>query len=99
MSTKKDWNAIFAERMAVRNNERSQTLIKAKSAASKIEKEPFNARKFKKIYTRINPDDVDELTVWDTLLKEAEYDYYVLYKDKMNMEALAKHMKWLQGWG
>lgn len=28
-----------------------------------------------------------------------QYDYYVTYKDKMNMEELVKHMKWLQGWG
>lgn len=99
MPKEKDWNAIFSERKAARDNERSQTLIKAKLAESQTEKEPFNARKFKKIYTRINSDDVDELTVWDTLIKEADYDYYVAYKDKMDMEELVKHIKWLQGWG
>ena len=99
MSEGKDWNAIFAEEMAARDLERTQELSNAKEAAANTGKEPFNARRFKKLYKRLNSDDVDKYTPWETLLKESEYDYYVVQKDKMNLEEYVKYLKWLQGWG
>lgn len=99
MTEKKDWNAIFAERKAVRDLERSQTLSKAKAAAAGTKKEPFDADRFRKVYIRLNSDDVDEFTPWETLIKEAEYDYYVTQADKMGLEEFVTHLKWLQGWG
>ncbi|MBW2733935.1 MAG: hypothetical protein JRH20_16225 [Deltaproteobacteria bacterium] len=99
MSQEKDWNEIFAQRKKERDLERSQTLSEAKAAAARTEKEPFNARRFKKLYARLNSDDVNELTPWETLLREAEYDYYVTETDKMSLEEFVKHLKWLEGWG
>ncbi len=99
MSEGKNWNEIFAERKALQDSERSQTLSKAKAAAAQTDKEPFKARRFKKLYARLNPDDVNKFTPWKTLLAEAEYDYYVTQKDKMNLEEFVQHLKWLQGWG
>ena len=99
MSEKKDWNAYFAELKAERDLERSQTLSKAKAAAEHTDKEPFNARRFKKLYKRLNSDDVDKFTPWDTLLEESEYDYYVVQTDKKSLEEYVKHLRWLQGFG
>ena len=71
----------------------------AKAAAAHTDKEPFDARRFKKLYKRLNPSDVDEFTPWETLLEESEYDYYVAQTDKQNLEEYVKHLKWLQGFG
>jgi hypothetical protein len=42
---------------------------------------------------------VSEHTAWESLLNEAEYDYYVSFPDKMTLEEFIKHQKWLDGWG
>ena len=94
----KDWNAIFAEEMAERELKRSQELSRAKAEAHK-DKERFTAWKFRKLYTLLNSEDVDEYTPWETLIKESEYDYYVVQPDTMNLEEYVKYLKWLQGWG
>ena len=99
MSDAKDWNAIFAERKALRDSERARTLSEAKAAAARTDKEPFDATTFKALYARLNPDDANALTPWKTLLEEAEYDYYVTQTDKMSLEDFVKHLKWLEGWG
>jgi hypothetical protein len=99
MSEAKDWNKIFAEQLAARNLERAQRLAEAKTAAKGTDKEPFSARKFKKLYEKLNPDDVDKFTPWDTLIEESEYDYYVTNADKLSLEEFVKHLKWLQGFG
>jgi hypothetical protein len=99
MSANTDWNAIFAERKAERDLDRSKKLSKAKDAAAQTDKEPFDTDRFKEVYTRLNSDDVDEFTPWETLVKEAEYDYYVTQADKMKLEDFVTHLKWLQGWG
>lgn len=97
MSEKEDWNKIFAERKAAQDLERAEKLRKAKSAARFTRKERFKVRKFKNLYMRLNPDDVDELTPWETLIKESEYDYYVNQKDFKNLEEYVKHLIWLDG--
>jgi len=99
MANEKDWNKIFAERKAARDVERSQILSNAKAKAAGTNKEPFSVGKFKKLYIQLNPDDVDKHSPWNTLLQEAEYDYYVTQSDKTTLEDFVKHMKWLQGWG
>ena len=99
MTKEKDWNAFFAEQKAARDLERAQRLSEAKAAAAHTDKEPFNARRFKKLYKRLNPDDVDRFTPWETLLEESEYDYYVTQKDKNNLEEYVKYLRWLQGFG
>ena len=99
MSEKKDWNAIFAERKNARDFERSQALSKAKADAEHTDKEPFDAKRFKKLYKRLNPDDVDMFTPWKTMIKESEYDYYVAQKDKKTLEEYVKYLVWLQGFG
>jgi len=99
MSEEKDWNKIFAERKAARDLARAQKLNRARAAAARTDKEPFKARKFKRLYEKLNPDDVDKLTPWDTLIEESEYDYYVTNADKMSLEEFVKHLKWLQGFG
>ncbi len=99
MSEKTDWNAYFAEQKAAQDLERSQALSKAKAAAEQTDKEPFNARRFKKLYKKLNPDDVDKLTPWKTLLEESERDYYVTQKDIITLEDYVKHLVWLQGFG
>lgn len=98
MSEKKDWNRIFAERKAQRDAERAETLSRARADAALTDKEPFDAGRFRKLYAKLNPDDVDRHTPWETLLAEAEYDYYVTNKDKMTLEAFIKHLRWLEGW-
>ena len=99
MSTEKDWNAIFAERKAKQDNERSQTLSNAKLLAENTGKEPFDVDRFKELYIKLNSDDVNEFTPWETLFKESEYDYYVTEADKMSLEEFVIYLKWLQGWG
>lgn len=99
MAAGKDWNAIFAKEMATHILERSQTLSKAKAAAAHTNKELFDADRFKQLYIRLNSDDVNEYTPWETLIKESEYDYYVVETDKMNLEEFVIYLKWLQGWG
>ncbi len=99
MSEKQDWNKYFAEQKAAQDIERSEKLSTAKAAAAHTDKEPFKARKFKQLYTRLNPDDVDKHTPWDTLIRESEYDYYVTNADKISLEEFVKQLKWLQGFG
>lgn len=99
MSEEHDCNEIFAERMAARDLERAEKLRKAKSAAWFTGKERFKVRKFKKLYLRLNPDDVDELTPWDTLIRESEYDYYVVQKDITKLREYVKHLVWHDGFG
>lgn len=99
MSIEKDWNAIFAERKAKQDNEHSQALSNAKLLAANTDKEPFDVDRFKKLYIKLNSDDIDKFTPWETLLKEAEYDYYVTQADKMSLEEFVKYLRWLQGWG
>ncbi len=99
MTEKTDWNAFFHEQKAAQDLERSQALSKAKAAAAHTDKEPFDARRFKKLYKRLNPSDVDIFTPWKTLVKESEYDYYVKQKDKKTLEEYIKYLVWLQGFG
>jgi hypothetical protein len=99
MSDKKDWNTYFAKLKAERDLERSHKLSNAKAAAAHTDKEPWSARRFTKLYKRLNPSDVDKLTPWKTLIEESEYDYYVAQTDITNLEEYVKHLKWLQGFG
>ena len=99
MSEAKDWNKIFGERKAAQDLERAEKLRKAKSAAWFTTKERFKVRKFKKLYIRLNPEEVDGLTPWETLIKESEYDYYVVQKDMKKLEDYVKHLVWLDGFG
>jgi len=98
MSDTKDWNKIFAERMAERDLERSEKLSKAKAAARFTLKERFKEGKFKKLYARLCPDDVDDFTPWETLIRESEYDYYVVQKDIKSLEEYVKHLLWQDGY-
>ncbi len=98
-SEEKDWNAIFAERKAEHDATRAKELAEAKTAAEGTDKEPFNREQFQTLYSSLNPDDVSQHTVWESLLNEAEYDYYVSFPDKMTLEEFIKHQKWLDGWG
>lgn len=95
--TEKDWNAWFREQMAIRNEERAKKLEEGKAAAKNTAKEPFDEVRFKELYKKLCPDDVNQDTPWDTLIKEAEYDYYVSNKDKMTMKELILYMDWLDG--
>ena len=97
MSEEKDWNAIFAERLALQQLERAENLKKAKEAAKNTGKEPFNRDKFISLYIKYNKDDINELTPWETILKESEYDYYVTTKNKMTLEEYIKYQLWLDG--
>ena len=94
----KDWNLYFAEQMAIRNKERAKKLEEGKTAAKNTKKEPFDEVRFKALYKEIYPDDVDKHTPWDTLIKEAEYDYYVSNKDKMTMKDLILHIQLQDGY-
>ncbi len=94
-----DWNDVFAERKAERDATRAKELAEAKTAAEGTDKEPFNREQFQTLYSSLNPDDVSQDTVWKNFLKEAEYDYYVSFPDKMTLEEFIKHQKWLDGWG
>lgn len=98
MSGGEDWNAVFARRKAARDAERAQSLALARAAAPP-EKEPFDPRTFRRLYARLNPDDVDRNTPWETLIRESEYDYYVARPELMTLKALVEHLKWAQGWG
>ena len=99
MSGEQDWNKVFAERKAAQDRERAEDLRKAKSAVWFSRKERFKARKFKRLYMRLNPEEVDELTPWETLIKESEYDYYVVQKDIKSLEEYVKHLLSLDGFG
>jgi hypothetical protein len=94
---KKDWNALFAERKAAQDAEKASALAQAKTAAEGTAKEPFDADRFREIYARLNT--TDQYTAWETLLSEAEYDYYVSFSDKMSLQEFIEHQKWLDGWG
>jgi hypothetical protein len=95
----KDWNALFKERYAAQQRDKAQRLKEAKAAAAGTSKEPFNARKFKKLYIKLNGYGLDEHTPWETIIKESEYNYYVLHKDIVTLEALVKHIAWMEGYG
>jgi hypothetical protein len=99
MSDEKDWNEILAERLAAQDRERADKLRKAKFAAWFTTKERFKVRKFKRLYKRLNPEEVDDLTPWETLIKESEYDYYVVKKDIKRLEKYVRHLLWLDGFG
>jgi hypothetical protein len=99
MSDEMDGNKIFVEQMAARNVERAEKLGKAKTAAWFTRKERFKVRKFKKLYVRLNPDDVDEFTPWETLIRESEYDYYVVQKEMKSLKEYVKHLVRLDGFG
>jgi hypothetical protein len=99
MKEEKNWNAVFAQRMEEHKQLRQQKLNQARTAAKNTGKEPFCQQKFKELYIRLNADSVDKFTPWDTLIKESEYDYYVTNPDLMTLEALVKHLQWLEGWG
>jgi len=95
----KDWNEIFAERKAAQDLERAAKLRKAKFAVWFTTKERFKVGKFKKLYKRLNPEEVDELSPWETLIKESEYDYYVVQKDIRRLRDYVKHLVMLDGYG
>jgi hypothetical protein len=97
MSEERDWNAYFAEQMAARERERAEKLRKAKAAAANTSKEPFDAKKFREIYTRLDTYGVDQYTPWDTLIEESEYEYYVNHTDILKLEELVKHLLWQDG--
>lgn len=99
MTAQRDWNAIFAERKAARDRERARRLAAARDSAARTGKEPFDGERFRELYVRLRPDDVEAHAVWETLVREAEYDYYVQHPEIMTLEALIEHMKWLEGWG
>lgn len=99
MSEKKDWNAEFAKQKAAHDRERDEKLRKSKAAAADTEKEPFGPKRFRKLYEELNPASFDEYTPWETLIKESEYDYYVVTPDLMSLTELVKHLKWLEGYG
>ncbi len=95
---KNDWNANFAERKAAADKAKAKKLVEAKEAAAGTEKEPFEQARFKKLYITLNPSDVDQYTAWESLLKEAEYDYYVRSPDKMTLKEYIQYQTWLDGW-
>jgi len=97
MSEEKDWNAWFAELKDDRDSERADKLSNAKAAAAGTKKEPFNAKKFREIYTKLDDYGVDENTPWETLLEESEYDYYVNNPDILSLEEFVKHLIWQDG--
>ena len=99
MSEEQDWNKVFAERKAARDLERAGRLRKAKLASWFTGKERFKVRKFKKLYMRLNPDDVHEHTPWATLIEESEYDYYVVQRDIKRLKQYVKHLVWHDGYG
>lgn len=94
---KKDWNAIFSEQKAAADAVKAQELADAIARAQGTSKEPFDVDRFREIYARLNT--TDQYTAWETLLSEAEYDYYVSFSDKMSLQEFIEHQKWLDGWG
>lgn len=94
---KKDWNAYFKEQYAAQQRDKAQKLKQAKAAAKGTPKEPFNAKRFEALYRRLAPYSVSEYTSWESLIKESEYDYYVMHKDIMTLEELVKHLEWMDG--
>ena len=99
MKKKKDWNAFFAEQKKAQDEAKANTLAEAKKAAKGTGKEPFDRRRFKKLYTKLNPDDVVTHAVWKSLLVESEYDYYVRCPDKNTLEEFIKYQDWVDGFG
>lgn len=93
-----DWNAYLAERLAMQRAERAEKLAAAREAAP-ADKEPFDVAAYRALYERRNSIDIDRSTPWETLLAEAEYDYYVTYSHHMTLDAFLQHQIWLQGWG
>lgn len=94
-----DWNALFAHRYAAQKVRRAQALAAAKANARDTDKEGFDRDRFRALYSRVNADAVDQYTPWETLLAEAEYDYYVGSHGKTTLEAYVLHQRWLDGWG
>jgi SAM-dependent methyltransferase len=89
--------ADLKRRISERDAQRQERLEKAKAALGGQNKEPFHAESFKSLYRALNPEEKEEYIPWETLLKEAEYDYYVSYPDKLTLRALIKHMQYLDG--
>jgi hypothetical protein len=97
MPEEKDWNAWFAEQMAKRDRERAEKLNKAKADAAGTAKEPFNAAAVKALFIRLDTYGVDENTNWETLLQEAEYEYYVAHPEILSLEEYVEHSLWEDG--
>lgn len=97
MSEKKDWNKHFHERKAAHDRERAKKLRLANAAAAGTAKEPFDKKKLKEIYTRLDTYGVDEHTPWDTVFKEAEYEYYVNKPEILTLKELVEHLLWQDG--
>jgi hypothetical protein len=83
--------------MAAQNRERAEKLSEAKAAAANTKKEPFNAEKVKVLFIRLDTYGVDENTCWDSLLQEAEYEYYVRHPDILSLEQYVEHSLWQDG--
>lgn len=95
---KTDWNAEFKERMAEHLKAKAERLAKAKEAAKGTGKEPYSRRRFKQLYIKLRPHDVDKYTPWETLLEESEYEYYVMYPDHKTLEQYIKYQDWVDGY-
>jgi hypothetical protein len=95
MPTQEELVAQLKAQIARRDAGKAAALAEAKAAAAGTDKEPFDADMFREIYQRLNP--YDKYIPWDTLLKEAEHDYYVKAKDKKTLEDFVKYMNWLDG--
>jgi hypothetical protein len=87
------------DRIAEKNASQAVELAAAKKAAEGTGKEVFDPDRFRAVYKKLNAMDVGPYTPWDTLIRESEYDYYVSYKDKMTLEELVEHIKYIQGFG
>ena len=94
---KKDWNAWFAQQKAERDGERVRKLAEAREAAERRGKEPFDRRRFRELHAALNPDEALPDSVWETLLTESEYDYYVGYPDQLTLEEFIRHQRYLDG--
>ncbi len=97
MSEEKDWNAWFAEQKAERDRERAEKLRNAKAAAANTEKEPFDADRVKELFIQLDTYGVDKYTPWETLLQEAEYEYYVAHPEILSLEEYVEHSLWEDG--
>lgn len=92
-------NALLAHRKAEQDAKRAKRLTAAKNAAKATDKEPFSKARFKEIYTRLHPENIDRHTPWETLIAESEYNYYVTFAQKTSLVDFAIHMRYLGGLG